>query len=80
MGPNGSVLEDLPSIYVSKLLRALIEYKYCAMEKWLTGAPHCNFMDLLKQVENVIQCDKHLLLFWSLGTKCIAHQHIFSAF
>ena len=54
MGPNGSVFEDLPSIYVSKLLRAHIEYKRCAMEKWLTGVPHCNSADLLKQVENVI--------------------------
>ena len=39
------------------------------MEKQLTGAPHCNSADLLKQVENVIQCDKHLLSFWESWDK-----------
>jgi hypothetical protein len=61
---ESTIHEDFPSLYVCHLLKALIEYKTNAMEKQLTGAPHCSLADFLKQVENVIQSDKQLLKAW----------------
>ena len=62
-------IDDLPSQYMCKLLRAILRYKHCAMEKELSGAPHCSYEDLLKQIENVIQCDKHIFSCWKAWDK-----------
>lgn len=63
-GPNNHTINDLPSIYVCRLLKALLHYKSSAMEKQLAGAPHCDTITLRKQIENAVQCDKHLSLLW----------------
>lgn len=69
VGRDGSVIDDLPSIYICKLLLALIRYKRSAMEQNMTGAPHCSSAALQKQIENVVQCDKRLSLFWKSWDK-----------
>lgn len=66
---NIGVHDDFPSLYVGSIIKALIQYKKNAMEKQLTGAPHCSLDDFLKQVENVIQCDKKLSKFWKFWDK-----------
>lgn len=66
---DGTVIADLPSVYVCKLLRALVLYKNSAMEKQLPGAPHCSSADVVKQVENVAQCDKHISSLWNSWDK-----------
>ena len=63
IGTRG-VHEDFPSLYVCSIIKALVQYKENAMEQQLTGAPHCSSVDLLRQVENVIECDEHLFTFW----------------
>ncbi|KAF8969125.1 hypothetical protein BDZ97DRAFT_1915488 [Flammula alnicola] len=63
-GPDGQAVHDLPSLYITKLLKALLRYKAIAMQKRLVGAPHCNTTALRKQITNVVQCDGPLSSFW----------------
>jgi len=71
IGSRG-VHEDLPSLYVCSTIKALLLYKKNAMEQQLTGAPHCSSADLLRQIENVVQCDKRLFTFWKNWDKKVS--------
>lgn len=63
-GPDGKVVEDLPSIFMVQLLSALLAYKSAAQRRGLQGVPHCTFDLVFNQVENVVKCDPLLALAW----------------
>lgn len=65
MDPDGNIVEDVPSDFVGKLLKALLRYKACAMCHHLAGAPHCDTAALKKQIESVIKADGPIAKFWA---------------
>jgi len=63
--PDGNTVEDIPSYFVCRVLKALLRYKACAMRHHLAGAPHCDTAALKKQIENVVKVDGPIAKFWA---------------
>ncbi|KAF8896897.1 hypothetical protein CPB84DRAFT_1815883 [Gymnopilus junonius] len=57
-GPDGEIVEDLPSVFMVQLLSALLEYKAAAERRSLNGVPHCTSALLSRQVENVSRSEE----------------------
>lgn len=64
-GPDGSVVEDLPSLFLVKICKALIRYKGIAEAGKYVGAPHCSLDMLISQIHNLVECDEDLLAMWA---------------
>ena len=63
-GPDGNVVEDLPSRFLVQILNTLLKYKSRAMQVGLGGAPHCSVSLLSNQVENMLKCDAQAEELW----------------
>ena len=63
-GPDGVAVEDLPSLYLVKVLKALLSYKRMAQKKRINGTPHCTLSLLERQIQNVVQCDPSFETQW----------------
>lgn len=66
-GPDGHVVEDLPSRFLVQILKALITYKAQAMRSAWKGSPHCDTASLKRQVTNVVRCDPLIEKMWNNG-------------
>lgn len=69
--PEGEVIEDLPSEYISRQIATLLKYKKEAERREIDGAPHCTLDSLVKQINNVMACDQRLLRYWTNPPKKI---------
>lgn len=69
--PEGEVLSDLPSHYLTQQMAALLKYKAEAERDGIVGAPHCTLASLEKQIANVIVCDRGLQKYWHKPLKKI---------
>ncbi|KAF8911444.1 hypothetical protein CPB84DRAFT_1812312 [Gymnopilus junonius] len=68
-GPNGEVVDDLPSQFFVQILNSLLTYKRAAVAKHLDGVPHCSVSLLERQAFNVVECDATLQAMWSLRSE-----------
>ena len=62
--PGSEIVDDLPSIYLVRVLNALLQYQKIAEEEGIKGAPHCSSRLLSAQVENVVECDPLVQKRW----------------
>ena len=63
-GPEGHVLDDLPSRFLVQILKSLINYKSKAMRIKIKGAPHCDTGTLRRQAANIVKCDSVVEILW----------------
>ena len=63
-GPEDSLVEDLPSRFLTQIGKAMIYYKTRAEEKDLEGAPHCSVGLLSSQINNIMASDKDIHKMW----------------
>ncbi len=63
-GPEGSVIEDLPSRFLTQIGKAMICYKTRAEEKNLEGAPCCSLGLLRSQINNVMASNNDIHKMW----------------
>ena len=66
-GPEDSVVEDLPSRFLTQIGRAMICYKTRAEQKSLQGATHCSLGLLTSQINNVMAFDNEVHKMWAEG-------------
>lgn len=64
-GPEESVVEDLPSRFLTQIGRAMIHYKTRAEEKNLEGVTHCSLAVLTSQINNVMESDNDIRNMWT---------------
>ena len=64
-GPDGCVVEDLPSLFLAQIGKALIHYKSRAEEKSLEGVTHCSLDSLTSQINNVMESDSSICKVWT---------------
>jgi len=63
-GPDGNVVDDLPSLFLVQILKSVVSYKARAVRLGLKGAPHCSTTALRKQVANAVKCDRRIDDLW----------------
>lgn len=63
-GSDGVAVEDLPSLYLVKVLNALLSYKEAAQKRKINGAPYCTVSLLKRQIQNVVKCDLSFEMQW----------------
>jgi hypothetical protein len=63
-GPDGNVVDDLPSLFLVQILKSVVSYKARAVQLELGGAPHCSTTALRKQVANAVKCDRRVDNLW----------------
>lgn len=63
-GPDGSVLEDLPSRYLVQIGRAIVQYKAKAEEKNLEGVTNCSLTLLTAQIDNIMHLNEEIHETW----------------
>jgi hypothetical protein len=66
-GPDGCVVDDLPSRFLVQILKAILSYKAQAMRSKLTHIPHCDTASVKRQVNNVVVCDPLVYKLWNNG-------------
>lgn len=63
-GPEESVVEDLPSRFLTQIGRAIIHYKTRAEEKNLEGVTYCSLALLTSQINNIMEFDNDIDKMW----------------
>ncbi len=63
-GPDGSILEDLPSRYLVQIGAALLQYKAKAEGKKLEGVTNCSLTLLTAQVNNIMHLNEEIRKTW----------------
>ncbi len=63
-GPDGSVLDDLPSQYLCQIGAALVRYKAKAEERDLEGVTNCSLALLTAQIDNVMLLNEEIHKTW----------------
>ena len=63
-GPDGRVVEDLPSRFLVQSGKSVVNYKGKAMRMRMKGAPHCDTSSVRRQLANVVKCDSSLETLW----------------
>ncbi|EDR01135.1 uncharacterized protein LACBIDRAFT_333529 [Laccaria bicolor S238N-H82] len=64
-GPGGAVITDLPSRFFIQITQTLIKYKEGANTSKLDLQANCTLGMLMKQIENIVKVDPHILTWWS---------------
>ena len=65
-GPDGSMLQDLPSQYLVQIATAVIRYKTKAEEKNLEGVTNCSLALLTAQINNITHLNKDIHATWTM--------------
>jgi hypothetical protein len=63
-GPDGRVVEDLPSRFLVQTAKSVVNYKGKAMRMKMKGAPHCSTVSVRRQISNAVRCDSSLETLW----------------
>lgn len=62
--PLGHSVKDLPSQFLVKQLRTLLQYKTNAVAAELPGVPHCTISFLQRQIDNVVKSNELIHKEW----------------
>jgi hypothetical protein len=65
LGPDGSIVDDLPSYFFVQIGRAMLSYKESCEAKDLAGVPHCSLSLLTAQINNVVDSHDRLYDMWT---------------
>ena len=63
-GPDGSILEDLPSRYLVQIGAALLQYKAKAEENNLEGGTNCSLALFTAQINNIMHLNEEIRKMW----------------
>lgn len=68
-GPDGTVVDDLPSQFLVQIGKAMLRYKRKALAKKLDGVTHCSLSSLNAQLTNVMQFHEKVWQIWQLQSE-----------
>ncbi|KAF8873848.1 hypothetical protein CPB84DRAFT_1690553 [Gymnopilus junonius] len=63
-GPSQDIIPDLPYQFLVQIIQSLQNYKLAAGRRHLGGVPHCTYLKLKSQIENIVNANDTINSVW----------------